>query len=69
MSNPYSDEQVQANRDAIATPEQQNTFEGRSRTLRDVDQLIKAEQHMIQANRAAAGRRVRQYRMMSSKGF
>jgi len=69
MATPYTDEQVQANRDAIATVEQQNTFENRSRTLRDVDQLIKADQYMANANRAARGKRARQYRMTSSKGF
>ena len=69
MANPYTDEQIQANRDAIATPEQQSTFEGRSRTLRDVDQLIKSEQHNVNANRATGGRRTSQYRLMSSKGF
>ncbi len=69
MAQPFSDDQIQANRDAIATPEQQNTFEGRSRTLKDNDQLIKSDQYMINANRAASGRRVRQYRLMSRKGF
>lgn len=69
MANPYTDEQIQTVDDAIATPEQQNTFEGRSRTLRDVDQLIKSKQHMVNSNRAAGGRRTRQYRLMSSKGF
>ena len=49
--------------------DQQVTFEGRSKTLRDVDQLIKAEQHMVNTNRAASGKRTRQYRLMSSKGF
>ncbi len=65
----FSDEQLQTIDEAIATPEQQNTFEGRSRTLRDVDQLVKAKQHMVNTNRAAGGRRVRQYRLSSSKGF
>jgi len=69
MANPFTDEQIQAQRDAIATAEQQVTFEGRSKTLRDVDQLIKAEQHMVNTNRAASGKRTRQYRLMSSKGF
>jgi hypothetical protein len=69
MANPFTDDQIRAQRDAIATPEQQTSFEGRSQTLRDMDQLIKAEQHMVNTNRAAAGKRTRQYRMSSSKGF
>ena len=69
MANPFTDQQILAQRDAIATAEQQVAFEGRSKTLRDVDQLIKAEQHMVNTNRASSGKRTRQYRLMSSKGF
>ena len=65
----FTDKQVQAQLDAIATPEQQVTFEGRSKTMRPVDESIKSHQYMVNANRAASGKRVRQYRLSSSKGI
>ncbi len=70
MANPYSDEQIQENRDAIASPVKRVVApDGRTFEYKDNADLIKGDNYMTNANRAASGRRVRQIRLMGSKGF
>jgi len=70
MANLFSDEQVQDSLDRIASPEKRVVApDGRAVEFRSTDEEIKAQQYMVNSNRAAAGRRKRQTRLMSSKGF
>ena len=70
MTNLFSDEQVQDSLDRIASPEKRVVApDGRAVEFRSTDEEIKAQQYMVNSNRAAAGRRKRQTRLMSSKGF
>ena len=70
MANLFSDEQVQDSLDRIAAPEKRVVApDGRAVEFRSTDEEIKAQQYMVNSNRAAAGRRKRQTRLMSSKGF
>ena len=70
MPNLFSDEQVQDSLDRIASPEKRVVApDGRAVEFRSTDEEIKAQQYMVNSNRAAAGRRKRQTRLMSSKGF
>ena len=70
MAQPYSDEQIQGNRDAIASPVKRVVAsDGRAMEVKDNDDLIKSDAHMINANRAASRTRPRPIRQMSSKGF
>jgi hypothetical protein len=70
MANPYTDEQIQANKDAIANPVKRVAApDGRAFEYKSNDELIQAENHMVNANRARSGTRRRQTRLMSSKGF
>ena len=70
MANLFSDEQVQDSLDRIASPEKRVVApDGRAVEFRSTDEEIKAQQYMVNTNRAAAGRRKRQTRLMSSKGF
>ena len=70
MANLFSDEQVQDSLDRIAAPEKRVVApDGRAVEFRSTDEEIKAQQYMVNTNRAAAGRRKRQTRLMSSKGF
>ena len=70
MANLFSDEQVQDSLGRIAAPEKRVVApDGRAVEFRSTDEEIKAQQYMVNSNRAAAGRRKRQTRLMSSKGF
>ncbi len=70
MANPYSDEQIEGNREQIASPVKRVVAtDGRAVEFKDNDDLIKADAHMVNANRAASRVRRRQTRLMSSKGF
>ena len=70
MANTFSDEQVQDSLDRIASPEKRVVApDGRAVEFRSTDEEIKAQQYMVNSNRATAGRRKRQTRLMSSKGF
>ena len=70
MANPYSDDQIKDNRDAIASPVKRVTApDGRTVEFKDNADLIAGQNHMVNANRAASGTRRRQTRLMSSKGF
>jgi hypothetical protein len=70
MANPFTDEQVQENKDAIASPVKRVVApDGRAFEYKGNDELIKGQNYMVNANRSAAGTRRRQTRLMSSKGF
>ena len=70
MANPFTDEQVQASMERIASPEKRVTApDGRSVEYRPTDEEIKAQQYMVNANRSRSGTRRRQTRLMSSKGL
>ena len=70
MANTFTDQQVQDSLDRIAAPEKRVVApDGRAVEFRSTDEEIKAQQYMVNSNRAAAGRRKRQTRLMSSKGF
>ena len=70
MANPYSDEQIQGNKDQIASPYRRVVApDGRAYEVKSQDELIKGDVHMANANRAKSGTRRRQTRLMSSKGF
>ena len=70
MANLFTDEQIQGNKDAIASPVKRVVAsDGRAFEYKDNDDLIKGDNYMVNANRAASGRRVRQFRLTSSKGF
>jgi hypothetical protein len=70
MANPFTDEQLQGNQDAIASPVKRVVApDGRAFEYKDNDELIKGQNYMVNSNRAAAGTRRRQTRLMSSKGF
>ncbi len=70
MAKPYSDEQIQDNRDQIASPYKRVVgSDGRAYEVKSQDELIKGDAHMVNANRAASQTRPRQIRLMSSKGF
>ncbi len=70
MANPYTDAQIQENRDAIASPVKRVVSpDGRAMEYKENADLIEAQNHMVNANRAASGTRKRQTRLMSSKGF
>ena len=70
MAKPYSDEQIQDNMDAIASPVRRIVAsDGRAMEVKSDAELIKDRNLMINTNRAAAGTRRRQIRLMSSKGF
>lgn len=70
MANPFTDEQVQNSLNRIASPEKRVVApDGRAVEFRTTDEEIKAQQYMVNANRAAGGTRRRQTRLMSSKGL
>jgi hypothetical protein len=70
MANPFSDEQITDIRNAIANPVKRVVAtDGRAMELKDGADLIRSENHMVNTNRSAAGTRIRQTRLMSSKGF
>jgi hypothetical protein len=70
MAQPYSDEQIQGSMDRIASSEKRVTApDGRTVEFRSTDEEIKAQNYMVNANRSRSGRRVRQTRLMGSKGF
>lgn len=70
MANPFTDQQVQDSLDRIASPEKRVVApDGRAVEFRSTDEEIKAQQYMVNTNRAKSGRRKRQTRLMSSKGF
>ncbi len=70
MAQPFTDEQVQGSMDRIAAPEKRVVApDGRAVEYRSTDEEIKAQQYMVNANRANSGTRRRQTRLMSSKGF
>lgn len=70
MSNPFSDEQLKSVDDAIANPVKRVVApDGRAVENQDAGDLIKRKNHMVNTNRAVAGTRRRQTRLMSSKGF
>ena len=70
MANPFTDEQVQDSMNRIASPEKRVTApDGRTVEFRSTDEEIKAQQYMVNSNRAKSGTRKRQTRLMSSKGI
>jgi hypothetical protein len=70
MANTFTDEQVQYSLNRIASPEKRVVApDGRAVEFRGTDEEIKAQQYMVNSNRAKAGTRRRQTRLMSSKGF
>ena len=70
MANPFSDEQLKTNQDAIASPVKRVVAsDGHAFETKGNDELIKGQNYMVNTNRAAAGKRIRQTRLMSSKGF
>jgi len=70
MANPFTDEQIQGSSDRIASPEKRVVApDGRAVEFRSTDEEIKAQQYMVNTNRAKSGTRRRQTRLMSSKGF
>ena len=70
MANPFSDEQLQGIDKAIANPIKRAAApDGRAYEAQDAGDLIKRKNHMVNTNRSAAGTRIRQTRLMSSKGF
>ncbi len=70
MANTFTDQQVQDSLDRIAAPEKRVVApDGRAVEFRSTDEEIKAQQYMVNVNRAATGTRRRQTRLMSSKGF
>jgi hypothetical protein len=70
MANTFTDEQVKASMDRIASPEKRVVApDGRAVEFRSTDEEIKAQQYMVNTNRSKAGMRRRQTRLMSSKGF
>ncbi len=69
MAQPFSDEQIQESLDRIASPEKRVATQDRSVEYRSTQEEIVAQQFMVNTNRAKAGTRRRQTRLMSSKGF
>lgn len=70
MANTFTDEQIKGSSDRIASPEKRVVApDGRAVEFRSTDEEIKAQQYMVNSNRAKAGTRRRQTRLMSSKGF
>jgi hypothetical protein len=70
MANPFTDEQIKGSNERIASPEKRVVApDGRAVEFRSTDEEIKAQQYMVNSNRAKAGTRRRQTRLMSSKGF
>ena len=70
MANTFTDEQVQDSLTRIASPEKRVVApDGRAVEFRSTDEEIKAQQYMVNSNRAKSGTRKRQTRLMSSKGF
>ena len=69
MAQPFSDEQIQESLDRIASPEKRVATQDRSVEFRSTQEEIVAQQFMVNTNRAKAGTRRRQTRLMSSKGF
>jgi hypothetical protein len=70
MANTFTDDQIKGSNERIASPEKRVVApDGRAVEFRSTDEEIKAQQYMVNSNRAAAGTRRRQTRLMSSKGF
>ena len=70
MADTFTDQQIQDSLNRIAAPEKRVAApDGRAVEFRSTDEEIKAQQYMVNANRAKAGTRRRQTRLMSSKGF
>lgn len=69
MAQPFSDEQIQESLDRIASPEKRVATQDRSVEYRSTQEEIVAQQFMVNTNRAKAGTRRRQTRLMSSKGI
>ena len=69
MAQPFSDEQIQESLDRIASPEKRVATQDRSVEYRSTQEEIVAQQFMVNTNRAKAGTRRRQTRLMSSKGL
>lgn len=70
MANTFTDEQVKASMDRIASPEKRVVApDGRAVEYRSTDEEIKAQNYMVNTNRSKAGTRRRQIRLMSSKGL
>ena len=70
MANTFTDEQLQDNKDAIASPVKRVVApDGRAVEFKDNGELIKGQNYMVNTNRVASGTRRRQTRLMSSKGF
>ena len=70
MANTFTDEQVNGSNERIASPEKRVVApDGRAVEFRSTDEEIKAQQYMVNSNRAKSGTRKRQTRLMSSKGF
>jgi hypothetical protein len=70
MANIFSDEQLKGIDEAIASPVKRAVApDGRAYEAHEADDLIKRKNHMVNTNRAAAGTRRRQTRLMGSKGF
>ena len=68
MANPYTDEQIQENRDAIASPVKRLVApDGRTFEYKDNADLIKGDNQMVNANRSTSGRRIREIRLRGAK--
>ena len=65
----YTQSQLEALQEALASGMLTVTFEGRTMTYRSVQELQRAIATVQSALNSQSGKRVRQYRMSSSKGF
>ncbi len=65
----YTQSQLEALQEALASGLLTVTFEGRTMTYRSVQDLQRAIATVQSDLNSRAGKRVRQYRMSSSKGF